>query len=259
MKDYSTARNLILNTSWGLSFVVQLITLILLTRRKLMRQFPVFYGYTVFHVIRGAAEIIARSISYTAYFYVWWTLELVDSLVTLAVMQEIFAVTFEPYDELKRWGSRFFMILTIVLCAIAVLTATNSPHPDYTPRVQMLLTLQRSVSFIQVGLLFFLFILCRLFGMTWRHYTFGIASGFVVMSSIYTASNAIGMHYGNEVVAWTGIAESAGFTLAVFVWTYYFASSKSRVPLDNVPGTAQLVEWNRALGEIGQRVSSSGG
>jgi len=240
-------------TTWGLSFVVQIVTLIFLTRRKLMRQFPVFYGYTVFHVIRGAAEIIAWNISYTAYFYVWWTFELVDSLLTLAVIQEIFAVSFEPYQELKRWGSRFFMILTIVLCVIAVLTATNSPNPDYSPRVQMLLTLQRSVSFVEVGLLFFLFILCQLFGMTWRHYTFGIASGFVVMSSIYTASNAIGIHYGNDVAGWTGIAESAGFTLAVFVWTYYFASSKSRVPLDDVPGTAQLVAWNRALAEIGQR------
>ena len=253
MKGYTPTQNLVMCTTWGLSFVVQIVTLIFLTRRKLMRQFPVFYGYTVFHVIRGAAEIIAWNISYTAYFYVWWTFELVDSLLTLAVIQEIFAVTFEPYEELKQWGGRFFMILAIVLCFVAVLTATNSPNPDYTPRVQMLLTLQRSVSFVEVGLLFFLFVLCRLFGMTWRHYTFGIASGFVVMSSIYTAANAVRMHYGNAVDAWTGLSESAGFALAVFVWTYYFASSKSRVPLDDVPGTAQLVAWNRALADIGQR------
>ena len=240
-------------TIWGSSFVVQLVTLYLLTHRKLMRQFPVFYGYTVFHVIQGAASIIAYHISYKAYFYEWWTGELLDALVTLAVIQEIFAVSFEPYEELKQWGGRFFMFLTIALCSIAVLTAMHSPIPGLTPRVQMLNTLQRSVSFVEVGLLFFLFVLCRLFGMTWRHYTFGIASGFVVMSSIYTASNAIRMHYGLEVAAWTGLVESAGFALAVFVWTYYFASSKSRVPLDNVPGTTQLVEWNRALGEIGQR------
>jgi len=253
MKNYTTVQNLISYAIWGLSFVVQIVTLILITRRKLMRQFPVFYGYMAFHVIRAAAEGISWSISYTAYFYVWWTFELLDALVTLAVIQEIFSVSFEPYEALKRWSGRFFMILTIVLCGIAVLTATNSPNPDYTPRVQMLLTLQRSVSFVEVGLLFFLFVLCQLFGMTWRHYTFGIASGFVVMSSIYMASAAIRIHYGTEVVAWTGIAESAGFTLAIFVWTYYFASSKSRVPLDEVPGTAQLVAWNRALAEIGQR------
>jgi hypothetical protein len=253
MKDYTPTQNLVMYTIWALLFVAQIITLIVLTRRKLMVQFPVFYGYTLFHVIQGVAEIIAWKISYTAYFYAWWTLELLEALVTLAVIQEIFAVTFESYDELKRWESRLFMILTIVLCGIAVLTATNSPSPGFSPRVQMLLTLQRSVSFVEVGLLFFLFILCQLFGMTWRHYTFGIASGFVVMSSIYTASNAIGMHYGSEVIAWTGIVESAGSTLAVFVWIYYFASSKSRIPLDAVPGTAQLVAWNRALAEIRQR------
>src|SRR6185369_5058842 len=253
MKDYTPTQNLVMYTIWALLFVAQIITLIVLTRRKLMVQFPVFYGYTLFHVIQGVAEIIAWKISYTAYFYVWWTLELLEALVTLAVIQEIFAVTFEPYDELRRWGSRLFMILTIVLCAITVLTVRVAPNPDFSPRVQVLLTLQRSVSFFEVGLLFFLFVLCRLFGMTWRHYTFGIASGFVVMSSIYTAANAVRMHYGNAVDAWTGLSESAGFALAVFVWTYYFASSKSRVPLDDVPGTAQLVAWNRALADIGQR------
>ncbi len=87
--------------------------------------------------------------------------------------------------------------------------------------------------------------------MTWRHYVFGIASGFVIMSAIMTTSEAIRTHFGVTAGSWITVMGPIGFTLGVVIWTYYFASVKSRVALDNVPGTERLIAWNRALGELG--------
>ena len=239
--------------SWALAFVLQAAIAILIVRRKQLRTFPVFFSYTIFHLIQAVLAFAALRISYTFYFYEWWSGEILDALITLAVIQEIFLITFEPYDALRRWGARLYVGGTITLCLLALLMSGQHPHGESSVRVAVLFTLQRSAAFIEIGLLLFLLLFCRLFGMTWRHYVFGIATGFVVMAAIYTAATTVRTRIGGAAEPWTGLLESAGFALGIVIWTYYFASAQSRVALDRVPGTEKLITWNRALGEIGRR------
>jgi hypothetical protein len=235
-----------------LSFVLQLATAVFILRRRQVQTFPVFLAYTVFHLLQGILSFIAYRISYTAYFYEWWVGELLDVFFAFAVIQEIFVTTFKPYEALRRWGTRLYMGVVVLLSTISVFMGIQYPH-GYSPRVSALFTLDRSANFVEIGLLFFLFLFCRLFGMTWRHYVFGIAAGFVLTASTMAGGEAIRSHFGrlgNSVDAWVGMTDAVGFMLAVAVWAYYFASSKSRVPLDKVPGTEKLVAWNRALSGI---------
>src|SRR5512146_1162470 len=218
------------------SFVLQLATAILIVRRNQRSTFPVFFTYTIFHLIQAIASFIAFHISYTVFFYEWWTGELLDVFFALAVIQEVFIVTFQPYQSLSRWASRIYNAGTIVLCLTAVLIGVKYPH-GYSPRVSVWLTLDRSAFFIEVGLLFFLLVFCRLFGLSWRHYVFGIASGFVLMASVSTISETLRTHFGVSVDSWVSILNAVSFTGAVTIWTYYFASARSRVALDWVPGT----------------------
>ncbi len=236
----------------GASLLLQLATAFFLLKKNQVRTFPLFFAYTVFHIANQVLGVIAFHISYIFYFYEFWTGEMLDILLTLAVIQEIFLVAFKPYEALRRWGSGLYIAATLLLCSVAVIMGVQHPK-GYSPLVSTLLTLNRSSNFVTVGLLFFLFLFCQLFGLTWRHYVFGIASGFALMGSIITATEAVRTHFGSAVDGWTKIIEPAGFTLGVAVWTYYFASSKSRVALDQVPGTEHLIAWNQALAEIGRR------
>lgn len=234
-----------------LCFALQLATALFILRRKQLQTFPVFFAYTIFHLIQGVLSFVTYQVSYAAYFYNWWFGEMLDVFFTFAVIQEIFAVTFQPYHALRRWGNRLYVSGVLLLSAIALFMGIQHPE-GYTPRVSALLTLDRSASFVEVGLLFFLFLFCRLFGMTWRHYVFGITAGFVVMAAMMTSGEAVRTRFGISVDAWVTMLNAIAFTLAVGIWTYYFASEKSRVRLDEVPGTERLVAWNKALGEIGR-------
>ncbi len=242
-------------TTLPLSFILQLAITVFMLRRKQVRTFPVFFAYTIFHLVQAVLSFIAYHISYTVLFYEWWTGEMLDIFFTFAVIQEIFVVTFQPYDSLRRWGIRLYGTGILVLSTASVFMGIRHPG-GYTPRVSALFTLDRSGTFVQVGLLLFLFIFCRLFGMTWRHYVFGIASGFVVMAGIMTTGEAVRTHFGVLADPWLTLSNAMAFTLGVVVWTYYFASAKSRVPLDRVPGTEKLIAWNRVLGEIAKRPQS---
>lgn len=239
-------------TTVPLAFLLQLVTAVYIVRRKQVRTFPVFFAYTIFHVIDTAASFFAYKISYVAYFYTYWTGEMLDAVITLAVIQEIFLVAFQPYGALRRWGSRIYVVGTVLLLTAAVFMGVRYPA-GYSPRVSALITVDRSAIFVQIGLLFFLFVFCRLFGLTWRHYVFGIASGFVLVAGLITTAEAVRTRFGVSVDAFVSILNATAYTIGVGVWTYYFASAKSRVPLDQVPGTEKLIAWNRALGEIGTR------
>ena len=239
-------------TTLPLSFALQLATAIFIFRRKQLRTFPVFFGYTIFHLLQALLSFAAYRISYTAFFYEWWTGEIVDVFFTLAVIQEIFAVTFRPYEQLRRWGTRIYSVGAVLLCVVSVIMGIRHPE-GYSARVSALLTLDRSAMFIEVGLLVFLFLFCRLFGLTWRHYVFGIASGFVLIAAVTMVAEAVRSHFGPPSDPWVLLLNTGAFTLGVGIWAYYFASAKSRVPLNQVPGTEKLLAWNRALGEIGRR------
>ena len=179
---------------------------------------------------------------------------MLDVFFAFAAIQEIFLVTFRPYEELRRWGSRLYVSGAILLSANALIMGIEHPQ-GYSPRVSALLTLDRSADFVQLGLLLFLFLACGLFGMTWRHYVFGIASGFAVMAAMTTSGEAIRTHYASydsAVDTFVMVFNAVAFTVAVSVWTYYFVSKKSRVPLDQVPGTEKLIAWNHALAGLGR-------
>jgi hypothetical protein len=224
-----------------------------MVRRKLLTTFPVFFGYIVFHLVRHLAEMASMTAHPVAYFWIWWGAEGVDAVLILAVIQELFTVMFEPYEALRQRGVTIFRWSTIILCIGAGTTAIVSPASETNQLMSKLFVLDRSVQIVQLGLLFFLFVICKIFGMTWRHYVFGIASGFLLMTAISTANFAVRAHEGQiGNVLWNSLGP-LGFMLGEITWMCYFASEKSLVPLNTVPRTTQLIAWNDALSKARQR------
>lgn len=241
------------NAIWVVSTLLHFAIAYVMLRRKLLRTFPVFFAYTIFHAIDGVTGYFLFRASQSVYFWFYWGGEGVDAFMTLAVIQEVFRVAFAPYEALRALGVRIFNWLTVVLCIIAVITAVIAPASEINETMAALFVLDRSVQMIELGLVFFLFVFCKLFGMTWRHYVFGIAAGLAVMTSIGMVVLTIRTWVGQSGNAWYSLAAPGGFTLGNAVFAYYFASVKSVVPLKIIPRTEQLISWNRALLELRQR------
>jgi hypothetical protein len=248
-----TLKDLIQNIVWVLSGLVQLTIVLVMLRRKLHRTFPVFFAYIVFHASETIVAYIVYSISMFAYYWYYWGCEGIDAIFTLAVIQEIFRVMFAPYDALKMMGAAVFRYLTIALCLFAMISAVLSPSGETDRTFAAILVLDRSVQVVQLGLVVFLFAFCRLFGMTWRHYVFGIAAGLAFITSVGTAVIALRTHMGQAGNTLFAYAAPIGFFLGNVLWSYYFASEKSVVPLNIVPRTDQLIAWNQALSRVGPR------
>lgn len=231
--------------------LIQFAICALMLRRGMACTFPVFFIYITYKLLHGLATTVAMHLSYVAYFWIYWIGEGVDALFILAVIQEIFAVVFAPYDSLRKFGSLIFRSMTIILCFVAIITALLAPAAETNPMMKALFVMDRSVQIVQLGLLIFLFAFCALFGLTWRHYVFGIAAGFVVMTSISTVVLSLRTNEGQAGNFWFNVFGPLGFSLGNLTWACYFASAKALVPLNVVPGTEQLVAWNQALSRLG--------
>jgi hypothetical protein len=220
-----------------------------MVRRKLVRELPVFFVYTIYHVAQYCAEMIAYKKSYAAYFYTYWTTEVIDALFVLLVLQEIFSQVFRPYEALRSVGVALFRGALLVLVAAGIVIALGVPRVvQYSDRVNALVTVQRSTLFVQAGLILFLMLSSRLFGLAWRNYVFGISLGFGGMACVSGLGSAIASHVPPPFNDWFIQSIAYGFMVAIVVWFYYFVAPWSSLQVNRAEIDASpLSDWNLAL------------
>ena len=226
---------------------LQAVMAVMMVIRKLHTRLPIFFAYTVFHVFGSALMWGAARISYADYFYSYWSLEIIDSLLVLLVIQEIFSAVLSEYESLKSLGELLFRWGTLLIVVITVFTASAAPGADSDRLVAGLMVLQRSVALVQIGLVLLLFFFCRWFGLTWRDHVFGIALGFGISSSFVLASGSIRTVLGKTAEKMYEYVSPASYTLGVVIWAVYVLLPERRRIADRLEGSEQLGEWNRAL------------
>lgn len=226
---------------------LQAIIAVVMLIRKLHARLPIFFAYTVFHVAGALVMWAASRVSYADYFYIYWSLEIIDACLSLLVIQEIFSVVMAEYESLKSLGDLLFRWGTLLIVGITVFSASAAPGADSDRLVAGLLVLQRSVGLVETGLLLLLFLFCRWFGLTWRDHVFGIALGFGIMASLVLAAGSLRAHMGLEAQRMYEYANPASYTLAVMIWAVYVLVPERSLVSDRLEGAEQLGEWNRAL------------
>ncbi|MFB3812631.1 MAG: hypothetical protein ACE14L_00855 [Terriglobales bacterium] len=238
---------------WFAAPLGQLAAAVAMVCRRLHREFPWFFVYTVFHIIQAVAGLLIYQRAYTGYFYFYWGSESVDALLSLAVIQEVFSLVFREYGALERLGQILYRWAVIVLIAIAVASAASAPGTANSPLITGLLVLERSTDFVNCGLLFFLFLLSRYFGLLWRHVVFGIAFGMGVMTSILTITAALQAQFATSELV-SRLIPPIAFDTAVAIWVWYCLAPEPKLTVNRVlPGHEELQKWNDALADMVNR------
>jgi hypothetical protein len=231
------------------------LVLIAMVRRKMWTEFPFFFSYLIFMLLRTIVlvmvyrALVAHRTPYATYFWSFWTAETLEVIAKFFIIYEIFVYALRPYSSLSRLIRVLFIWSFVVLVAVAFITAAAVPVNDRSPVVQTVFTLKRTVAAIQIGLLAFLFLFIKIFAIHWKHYLFGIALGLALYGTLDFGAMAI-RTWGpafTDLVNWTTrIADGVG----AVVWVIYFVlPQKQSVPLETKP-VSPLREWNATLREI---------
>ena len=227
-----------------------LAVVVTMVRRKLRQEFPLFFSYAAFQVVSAPLlwALYQRGV-YADYFYAYWVSSALGIGLGLAVLFEIFQHAFRPYAALRGLGSMLFRWAAMVLLLVAVITALAAPSGQ-SPLITAILSLERSIRMMQVGLLVLLLFFSPQLGLTWRHRLFGITTGFGGYAAVSLTLVSLRSQLGIPSDATYSLINSGAYTLAGLTWFAYLLApepARQAVRVQPVPD-----QWEFALQGIGR-------
>lgn len=217
----------------------------MMLRRKLHKEFPLFFAFVVFQVADFVVAFSAFHVSDRQYFYAYWTLAALSMSLCFAVLYEVFAGVFRPFADLREFGGVLFRWAALVLLLAAVLLMTTARPPAKTQLFAVILNLTRSVEVMQCGLVLLMLLCSSYLGITLRHRIFGIALGFGIIAAVDLIVVAVLSNFGLQAKTFVQVSKMLAYNLSALLWVgYVYAGEVERRP------EKQLIyaeRWNFAL------------
>jgi len=221
----------------------------LMLRRGLYRKFRAFFGYIVTQLVNFAIVFTAyqHNSSSMVTFYLYWICAAVSVGFGFGVIHEVFVDVFRSFHTLRDLGSVLFKWAGLVMLLVAGVVSVSTNSSDVPPWMQAIITTQRCVRIVQVGMVLFLVFFARYMGVSRRQHAYGIALGFgsfAVIELVLVAS-WVGNHLGNP---WMSIVNMAAYNASLLVWLGYVAV---KAPARDVSATLlQPQRWEQSLSEV---------
>jgi hypothetical protein len=238
---------------WCAQPIFQSVVAIVFWRRKLHKQFPVFFWFLLTQVLNFAVTFPVSSVgNYRLYFWLFWLGEAVNAVLGFKVIHEIFIDVFRPYHTLKDLGTLLFKWAGVVMLLVSVVVAFSN-SVDASPLVHAVTTLQRSVRIVQLGLILFLLLFSRFLGVSRKQISFGISLGFGLFAGVELMLMALNSG-GLVKQANLNLVNMATLLIATFVWLGYSLSRNAvRVAATN---HLQTQRWEQGLADLQNPVPS---
>lgn len=233
---------------WCAQPILQSVVAGIFWRRKLHKQFPVFFSFLIAQIVIFGLTfpLYGREDTYKWYFWLFCIGDCVSALLGFKVIHEIFLNVFRPYHSLKDLGTPVFKWAGVVMLLVSVVVAaSNSFGQD--PIIHALTTLQRSVRMVQFGLIIFLMLFSRFLGVSRKETSFGIALGFGVIAGFELMLLAL---YAGGLVhpGYFNFVNMLSYDLGIVVWLVYsFSNAAAR---DASLNHLQTQRWEQSLADI---------
>jgi len=251
-----TVRDLILSFT---APAILLALALIMVRRRLYREFPVFFTYVVFSAIVGALRETAVDHRFL-YFWLYWITEAFYGMLALLVLREVFHRVFAlPYDA-YRW---FRYLLPSALLMILGLSFSEAViHPQgagYIPRlITAIYWFDLGVHALEGTVLLLVIALIVVFPVAWRQHEFGILAGFGISACTTMLADVLVLNAGSRYETFFRYGPPIAYVLATFIWLHAFLQPPQSRPqsqlhpdemLEIVQRSRKLLEKiERALG-----------
>ena len=236
---------------WVAPACVQALLVVLMLKRRLYREYPLFFAYTVSHVARFVVLFsVYQHGSKEAYRETYLVAEVLDAGLTFAAIYEVFSNVFRAYEGIQKLAGIVFRWALIVLVFIAVLAAAGSTGSDNQRISAGFFAFDQGVFIVRSGLLLLLILFCSYLGLRWNHFVFGIALGFALDSSVQLVAFATLAHLGLVGGRILSLIIAVAYNCAVIVWLYCLLSPAPAERPAKLPSHTELDGWNQALLEL---------
>jgi hypothetical protein len=234
-------------TLWVAHPLLELGVAAIMVQRGLHRKFKFFFGYVITQLTSFAVVFPANWHSYSALFYLYWICDALSVAFGFAVIHEVFVDVFRAFHTLRDLGTVLFKWAGLVMLLVAGVVSVSTNSPQTSPLIQAIITSQRCVRMIQVGMVLFLLFFAHYVGVSRRQHSFGIALGFgsFAVIELLLISSWIGNHLGG---IWMSVVNMVAYNCTLMVWLgYVVLKSPAR---DVSRSLLQPQRWEQSLSDI---------
>ncbi|MFZ0816724.1 MAG: hypothetical protein WAM78_14460 [Candidatus Sulfotelmatobacter sp.] len=235
------------NALWITHPVLQTAIAVVMFRRGRYRQFKYFFAYIVAQIIAFAVVFPTYRYAPTACIYLSWFSTAISVALGFKVIHEAFLDAFRPFHTLRDLGTVLFKWAGLVMLLVAGVVSVSTNSSDSAPWVEAILTAQRCVRIIQVGMVLFLLFFARYLGVSRRQYSFGVALGFgcFAMVELSLVASWVGDHLNNLSM---GLVNMAAYNCTLLIWLgYTLAKSPAREAASTL---LRPQRWEQSLTDI---------
>jgi hypothetical protein len=232
---------------WIAHPVLQMGIVAIMLRRGLHRKFKFFFGYILTQLVSFAVVFPAAWHSYSAFFYLYWACDALSVAFGFAVIHEVFVDVFRVFHTLRDLGSVLFKWAGLVMLLVAGVVSVSTNSPEIAPWMQAIVTSQRCVRIIQIGMVLFLLFFAHYVGVSRRQHSFGISLGFgsFAVFELVLISSWVGNHLDST---WVSLLNMAAYNGSLLVWVGYVAVT--RPARDASLSLLQPRRWEQSLTDI---------
>lgn len=233
---------------WIMHPLLQMGIAAFMLRRGLLKQFKFFFAYIITQIV-GFGILFPAYVwrSYDALFYLYWVSNAVSVTCGFLVIHEVFVDMFKFFHTLRDLGSVLFKWAGLVMLLVAAVVSVSANSPHMSPWIQAIITSQRCVRIIQVGMVLFLLFFAQYVGVSRKQHSFGIALGFGTFAVIelILICSWVGNHLGDP---WMSIINMTAYNASLTVWISYVAVKR---PVRDVSRSLlQPQRWEQSLTDI---------
>jgi hypothetical protein len=232
---------------WVAHPVLQTGIAIAMFRRGQHREFKFFFAYVVTQIVTFAVVFPAYRYHSASVFYLSWFSTAISVALGFKVIHEAFLDVFRPFHTLRDLGTVLFKWAGLVMLLVAGVVSVSTNSSDIAPWVQAILTAQRCVRVIQVGMVLFLLSFAHYLGVSRRQHSFGIALGFGTFAVVELSVIAswVGEHLSNLSM---NLINMGAYNAALLIWLgYTWAKSPAR---DAASMLLRPQRWEQSLSDI---------
>jgi hypothetical protein len=198
---------------------------LLMLRNRAYKVCPWFFIYVAFGVGADVARLVTHSRPHVRYL-TYWVTEGGYCVLGILVMYEVFRAVVRVRIW---WTYLIFPIIVMVSVGLSLFHAHSSPTQfDLVP--SYILTGEITVRFVQVLIFVGLGTLAVFFGLRWRQYPLGIATGFGLYATVALLSTIKFSDFGTSFTFLWRVSSLVAYSLAVLIWIWFF-----RLPQEEEP------------------------
>jgi len=238
---------------WIAPHVLLLAVAVVMVRKKLHRDFPIFFAYLLFEFLQFCllVTMVYVKISPALYFRIDLFDRAVDIALHFGILHELFVAPVAKRLPMRRDMGRILNWVIVVLVALASVFIGASYYKIFNPSFLQGYVIIGTLNAAQCGLIVLVFLWHRFLGLSMSPFAFGIAVGMGLVVSIEPLMQAWKILVAAPTGKITDIVSMAAYHAAVLMWLYY-ALAREKATTGADAALPQLIEQAADMGRIAQ-------